>query len=120
VVIAGDRRDDIAVLVFPDLHACRHLAPDLDPECAPATVLGEPRVQKEFRFLLTTLARQSTGSSNRICRAILVAKPPSLDRGEMTDKGSINQRAVLKHRAALVEALYAEPPAADVIAIERT
>jgi feruloyl-CoA synthase len=118
VVIAGDRRDDIAAIVFPDVHACRHLAPDLDPECPPDVVLSDVRVRSEFRFLLTALARESTGSSNRICRAILAAEPPSLDRGEITDKGSINQRAVLQHRARLVEALYAEPCAADVIAIE--
>jgi feruloyl-CoA synthase len=48
----------------------------------------------------------STGSSNRITRALVLEEPPSLDAGEMTDKGSINQRAVLKRRAALVEELY--------------
>jgi feruloyl-CoA synthase len=48
-------------------------------------------------------------------RAVLLAEPPSLDIGEMTDKGSINQRAVLAHRAALVEELYAEPPPPHVI-----
>jgi len=47
-------------------------------------------------------ARTSTGSSNRVCRAILLGEPPSLDAGEMTDKGSINQRAVLEQRADLV------------------
>jgi feruloyl-CoA synthase len=41
--------------------------------------------------------------------------PPSIDAGEVTDKGSINQRAVLKNRARLVERLYAEPPEADII-----
>ncbi|HEY0301882.1 MAG TPA: hypothetical protein VGC36_11135, partial [Rhizomicrobium sp.] len=57
------------------------------------------------------------GSSMRVMRAILMAEPPSLDKAEMTDKGSINQRAVLKSRAALVEQLYAEPPSGAVIAI---
>ena len=56
----------------------------------------------------TSFATQATGSSNRVCRAILLAEPPSLDAGEITDKGSINQRAVLRHRAALVEELYAD------------
>jgi feruloyl-CoA synthase len=50
-------------------------------------------------------------------RAILMAEPPSMDKGEMTDKGSINQRAVLKSRAALVEELYATPLSARIIAI---
>jgi feruloyl-CoA synthase len=53
-----------------------------------------------------------------VCRALLVAIPPSIDTGEMTDKGSINQRAVLKSRAALVDELYRAPPSPRVIAIE--
>ena len=53
----------------------------------------------------------------RIGRALLLREPPSLDTGEMTDKGSINQRALLARRAALVEALYAEPPGAEVIRV---
>jgi feruloyl-CoA synthase len=55
---------------------------------------------------LKTFSEKSTGSSNRIARAIVLEEPPSLDAGEMTDKGSINQRAVLARRAALVEELY--------------
>ena len=50
---------------------------------------------------------------------MLLAEPPSLDIGEITDKGSINQRAVLTHRAALVDELYADPPSARVITIEK-
>jgi feruloyl-CoA synthase len=49
---------------------------------------------------------------------ILMAEPPSLDAGEATDKGSINQRAVLNRRAALVEELYATPASPRVIAID--
>ena len=68
---------------------------------------------------LDALAQRSTGGSTRICRAILLDEPPSLDAGEVTDKGSINQRAVLARRAALVEELYATPVSARVIAIDR-
>jgi len=57
----------------------------------------------------------STGSSTRITRAILLDAPLSIDRGEVTDKGSINQRAVLDHRSQLIDALYSPAPAADVI-----
>ena len=49
---------------------------------------------------------------------LLMAAPPSLDKGEITDKGSINQRAVLTHRADLVEELYAKPYSPRVISIE--
>jgi feruloyl-CoA synthase len=48
-------------------------------------------------------------------RALVLADPPSIDANEITDKGYVNQRAVLDRRAALVERLYAEPPAAEVI-----
>jgi feruloyl-CoA synthase len=66
---------------------------------------------------LATLAAQATGSSTKICRVLLMEALPSLDAGEMTDKGSINQRAVLKHRAALVDELYATPLSSRVISI---
>jgi feruloyl-CoA synthase len=69
-------------------------------------------------MLMNKLAETTTGSSMRVCRLLLLEDPPSLDVGEMTDKGSINQRAVLKHRATLVEELYAEPRSTRVIAID--
>jgi feruloyl-CoA synthase len=80
-------------------------------------VLGDARVREEFRKRLNALARQSTGGSTRVCRLVLMDEPPSLDAGEATDKGSINQRAVLGRRAALVDELYAEPVSARVIAL---
>ena len=57
-------------------------------------------------------------SSMRIARAMLMAEPPSIDGNELTDKGYINQRAGLERRAALVERLYANPAAEDVIIID--
>jgi feruloyl-CoA synthase len=116
-VIAGADRDDISVLVFPDVEACRKLA-GLAADAPAAAVLGDAKLRDEFRRRLIALAKQSTGSSTRICRLVLMAEPPSLDAGEATDKGSINQRAVLTRRAALVEELYAKPPSPNVIAIE--
>ena len=118
VVIAGADRDFIAVLIFPDLDACRRLAPDLSKDAAAADIVAHEGVRREVRFLLGSLAKQSTGSSNRVMRAILTDTPPSLDVGEATDKGSINQRMVLKHRAALVGELYAKTPSSRVIATE--
>jgi feruloyl-CoA synthase len=120
VVLAGADRDNIAALVFPDVEACRRLAPELSADASAPVILADARVTKEFEFLLRTLAAKSTGSSNRVCRAILLSDPPSLDAGEMTDKGSINQRAVLKHRATLVDALYTHPKPAQVLAIQES
>jgi feruloyl-CoA synthase len=82
VVIAGEGRSDLAALVFPAM----------------------PFPEGKFESLLQTF--ESTGSSNRIARAVILEEPPSLDAGEMTDKGSINQKAVLRRRRAIVESLY--------------
>jgi feruloyl-CoA synthase len=68
---------------------------------------------------LDALAAEATGSSNRIARALLLEEPPSIDAGEVTDKGSINQRVVLRTRAGLVARLYAEPRASEVIVAGR-
>ncbi|MGO9630457.1 MAG: feruloyl-CoA synthase [Xanthobacteraceae bacterium] len=115
VVLAGPDRDEVAALIIADVEACRKLASGLPPNAAPATVLTYPQVRKAFERLLDALSDPSRGTSARIGRAILLADPPSLDVGEVTDKGSINQRAVLAHRAALVEELYADPPSPNVI-----
>ena len=70
-------------------------------------VLRAAPVRAHFQALINELARTATGSASRVARLGLLEQPPSLDLGEVTDKGSINQRAVLKHRAELVEALHA-------------
>jgi len=114
VVIAGADRDFLSGLIFPDLDACRRLAPELK-DAKPEEILAHESVRGEFRSLLDSFARQSTGSSTRIARAIVTGTPPSLDRGEATDKGSINQRMVLQNRAALVDELYADQPSSGVL-----
>ena len=115
VVLAGAERDDVTALIFPDLDACRTLAPDPAGNAGMADLVADLRVRAAFGRLLDGLADPKRGTSRRVVRAILLADPPSLDIGEMTDKGSINQRAVLAHRAGLVEELYADPPPPHVI-----
>jgi feruloyl-CoA synthase len=114
VVIAGADRDYLAALIFPDLDACRRLAPELKDARA-ADVVAHEAVRREFRFLLDGFAKAATGSSNRILRAMLCDVLPSLDAGEATDKGSLNQRMVLKNRVALVDELYADQPSSRVL-----
>ncbi|MEP7099066.1 MAG: feruloyl-CoA synthase, partial [Burkholderiales bacterium] len=106
VVIAGINRNEIGVLIFPRLDACRAFA-GLAPATPAAQVLAEPPVREFFQQLVDGLWASGTGSATRVARAIVLIEPPSIDRGEVTDKGSINQRAVLTHRDALVEQLYA-------------
>jgi feruloyl-CoA synthase len=55
------------------------------------------------------------GSSQRVAKVLLMTEPPNIDAGEITDKGYLNQRAILARRAALVERLYAERPSEDVV-----
>ena len=112
---SGHDREFAAALIFPNLALCRALCPDLDPEASVATVLADARVRAKFQTLVHDLARQSTGSSTFVARALLLEDPPSMDAREITDKGSLNQRAVLQHRSALVDELYAPAPSPRVI-----
>ena len=91
-------------MVFPTA-AVRALS-GMAADAAMADVLASDAVQAHFQQVLNDLARTATGSANRIARMCLLADPPTIDRGEITDKGSINQRAVLTHRADTVAALH--------------
>ena len=59
---------------------------------------GPPAVLAHFQTRGGQAGQTATGSANRVARLCLLADPPTIDRGEVTDKGSINQRAVLGHR----------------------
>lgn len=109
IVVAGHDRDYAAFLVFPNLAACRQLA-GLPAAASPAQVLAHPAVREAARAGLARLRGQGGGSSMHAARCLLLEEPPTIDAGEITDKGYINQRGVLKRRDALVRALYAEPP----------
>jgi feruloyl-CoA synthase len=115
VVVAGHDRDDAAALVIPNLAACRELADTPTALAAPAEILGCESVRETFARLLKTFNAAAGGSSGRFARLILMDDPPSLDTGEMTDKGSVNQRAVLSRRGAMVDELYAPKPSPRVI-----
>jgi feruloyl-CoA synthase len=117
VVIAGHDRDVLTGLVILDVDNCRALCPDLPADAAIGRIARDPRVRAAFADRLGSFIAQATGSSSRIERLVLLDEPPSLDVGEITDKGSINQRAVLSHRAALVEDLYAAIPSDHVITV---
>ncbi|CAL8481611.1 feruloyl-CoA synthase [Caballeronia sp. S22] len=108
-VITGMNRDDVGALVFPRIDEIRKLA-GLSHDASVSEVAEAPAVREFFETLLARLNQQATGSANTIARMRLLETPPSLDRGEITDKGSINQSAVLTHRAAIVDALYESSP----------
>jgi feruloyl-CoA synthase len=113
-VITGHDRDEVGVLLVPDREACAAFT-GLPP--GDAGLYAHAGLVAEITRRLASLAAAATGSSNRVARAVILAVPPSLEDGELTDKGSINQRAVLTRRADLVAALHAERPPADVIVL---
>lgn len=110
VVITGLDREFVGALVIPDIAACRMLAAGLPADASVDRVLADPQVRRRFADRLASLSRRSTGSSTLIRRILLMDEPLSIDLGEVTDKGSINQRAVLRHRADLVEEIYRGSP----------
>jgi feruloyl-CoA synthase len=107
VVITGHNRDEIGAMFVPNLEACRKA---LGVPAGNALSMGfstEPVLAAAWQGALQTVNAQSTGSATRVKRALALETPPSIDKGEVTDKGSINQRAMLTHRAGEVERLYA-------------
>ena len=116
VVIAGINRDEISALVVLDLDGCRLINPTL-PSDDIAAAASDPLIRAAFRERFQKLMESATGSSTRIMRAVLLDTPLSIDRGEVTDKGSINQRAVLENRSALIEEIYSPAPPAQVITL---
>ncbi len=106
VVLTGLNMKEVGAMVFPT-PAVRQLA-GLPADASLHDVLDAPGVLAHFQTVIDELARTATGSANRIARLCLLADPPTIDRGEITDKGSINQRAVLAHRADTVAKLHAD------------
>ena len=104
VVLTGINLKEVGALVFPTpaVRALAGLAADAPLRAA----LDSAAVAAHFQKMLNELVATATGSANRIARLHLMHEPPSLDKGEVTDKGSINQRAVLLHREALVNGLH--------------
>ena len=104
VVLTGINLKEVGAMVFPTA-AVRALS-GLNADAPLADVLASAPVLAQFQKVIDELAKTATGSANRIARMCLLSEPPTIDKGEITDKGSINQRAVLSHRADTVAALH--------------
>jgi feruloyl-CoA synthase len=113
-VIAGHDRDAVAALLFVNLDACRQAA-GLAADAPAAQVAAHPAVLARIAEGLARHNRDNPGSSTTIRRALVQLVPPAIDANEVTDKGYLNQRAVIAHRAAEVERLYAATPDDGVI-----
>lgn len=109
IVVTGHDRNDVGFLVFPNEAACRKLA-DAAPDIPIAEVLADAAIRDHVAAGLARMREQRGGSSRCAARARFLSTPPSADRGEITDKGYLNQRQVLSCRANEVEALYGDDP----------
>jgi feruloyl-CoA synthase len=116
IVVAGHDRDTVSLLIFPNAAACKQLA-GLPADGAFADALNHEAVRNHVTLALDELRRTGSGTSTFAQRALLMTEPPAVDGGEITDKGYINQAAVLKNRAHLVDKLYAITPDAQVICL---
>ena len=105
-VLTGLNMKEVGAMIFPT-PAVRALS-GLPADVPLAGVLASQPVQAKFQEVVNALAQSATGSANRIARLCLLSEPPTIDKGEITDKGSINQRSVLTHRADTVAALHGD------------
>ncbi|WP_439590110.1 feruloyl-CoA synthase [Hydrogenophaga sp.] len=118
-VIAGESQDAVGAFVVVDRTAAT-LACGLPPETPLPTLVANPKLVARAQAVLDALAQRGTGSSTFIARAMLLSEPPDAAAGELTDKGSINQRAFLTNRAPLLAQLYATPADAAVLVASTT
>jgi feruloyl-CoA synthase len=114
-VITGHDRADIGLLIVPSEQGCRGLCPEVPATAPLQALLVDPRVRQCVEEALTTMLTDTGGSSMHPVRALLMHEPLSGDDNEITEKGYVNQRAVLERRSELVDRLYAEVPDSEVI-----
>ena len=115
VVVAGAGNDAPGLLVFPDSDGCRLVA-DLPRDAPLSVVVDHPAIRRHIHAAMREMSA-AAGSSMYPTRCLLLADLPSREGGEITDKGYINQRAVLARRADLVAILFQEPPPGSVVSL---
>ncbi len=117
-VITGHDKTYISAIVIPELNFCRKLA-DLPASASIKDIVQHPSVKNALQKVINELGAKSTGSSTCIRKAIYADFELSGDKGEVTDKGSVNQRAILRNRKEVAELLYQEQVSKEVILYER-
>lgn len=116
VVLTGLNQSFVGAIVFLDLNHCKKIAA-LPEDTQLATLKRLPVIKNALQQILLALAKKSTGSASTIQKAIIADFTLTIDAGEITDKGSINQQAVLANRRAVVDLIYANKPDEQVIVI---
>jgi feruloyl-CoA synthase len=107
-VIAGHDRNEIGILVFPNVMGCRALCPNLPADAPLEDVIAHEKVLHDLKECLAAYNADNFGSSTKIARALIMTEPPNIDANEITDKGYMNQRAVLARRENLVSQLFGD------------
>jgi feruloyl-CoA synthase len=107
VVVVGADRKDVRILIFPDWEQCCS-AVGIEATLGPSTIAANTGLRSMFYDRLAKLAAAGTGSSNRIVAAVLVDVPPSAAAGELTEKGTVNSRALQRNRPELLDLLFGE------------
>jgi len=115
-VVTGHDRDDIGLLIFPNPAGCAEIA-GLDPATPLSALVSSPAVQEFLQARLGTYNEANPASSTKIARVLVMTAPPTIDSGEITDKGYINQRAVIECRGELIDRLYYPDGDQDVLMI---
>jgi feruloyl-CoA synthase len=113
--IAGQNEEELGILVFPNIAGCRALCLDLAADAPPSDVIASAEVRDALKAGLQAYNAEHPGSSTRIKRALLMDEPPNIDANEITDKGYLNQRAVIARREASVAKLYSDDDAVILI-----
>ncbi|HEY1153345.1 MAG TPA: feruloyl-CoA synthase [Pseudolabrys sp.] len=113
-VVTGHNRSEVGLLVFPNVAGCQSICGE---KLSPQELIAHPALHAKLSEALNVFNRANPGSSRRIARVLLMTEPPSIDGNEITDKGYINQRAVLERRAALVDRLYDTALSPDVLVV---
>jgi len=117
VVITGRDRGFIGAMIFPDMGHIRELLENGGESMSDEEILAHENVREVFETSLKTLAGDNAGSSMRVKRLRLLAEPPQMDKHEITDKGSINQNAVMTYRKADLDDMYQAVPSDKVISV---
>jgi len=115
-VVCGQDKPYVALLAWPNISAAKQIAGDASLS-GPAAIVAHPKVREFVHDKFAAHNAESSGSSTRIKRVILMTEPPSIDGNEITDKGYVNQRAALERRYKLVDMLFVDPPSPEVIEI---
>ena len=108
-VVCGHDKPYVALLAWPNIAAAKEIAADTH-RTTPDELITSPKVRAFLKERFAAHNQQAGGSSGKVKRVLLMTEPPSVDGHEITDKGYVNQRAVLERRAALVEKLYGDSP----------